>query len=175
MEFSPIAYQYLVARRALLFFFSLVCLSIPAAPLLASQRHELPAAIFFLSFSTVCHQIPERCFTLLGYPWAVCHRCAGIYFGLWAGAFLYPAIPEPIRYRFMSRSWLLSAIMFLALDAGLPLLGMWTNTPLTRFASGVVFGALSSILLVVGVAQFLRDGPWQQRRVRYSETVGGVQ
>ena len=175
MKHSPEVFHYLVARRALLFFFSLVCLSIPAAPLLTSQLYALPGAILYLSFSTVCHQIPERCFTLLGYPWAVCHRCSGIYFALLIGALLYPAIPEVVRNRFMRRSWLIGAIMYLALDAGLPLLGLWTNTPLTRLASGLVFGDLSSILLVTGIAEVFRDGPWKQQRVRYSNIAGGVQ
>ena len=175
MEFSPVALQSLVARRALLFFLSLLCLSILAAPFLTALRHPVPAAVFYLSFSTVCHQIAERCFTLLGYPLAVCQRCSGIYFGLWIGALLYPAIPEIVRYRFIHRSWLLCAIIFIALDAGLALMGLWTNTPLTRFASGIVFGTSSSILLVTGIAEVLRDRPWKQQHVRYTETAGGVQ
>jgi uncharacterized membrane protein len=175
MKFLPVDLQYLVARRALLFFLGLLCLSILAAPFLTSLRHPVPAAVFYLSFSTVCHQIPERCFTLLGYPLAVCQRCSGIYFGLWIGALLYPAIPEIIRCRVIRRSWVLGAIIFLALDAGLALMGLWTNTPLTRFASGMVFGASSSILLLTGIAEFLRDRPWKQQRVCYTETAGGVQ
>ena len=77
--------------------------------------------------------------------------------------------------RLNRRGGLLAACLFLALDAGLPLLGLWTNTPLTRLASGLVFGALSSILLVTGIGEVLRDGPWKQQRVRYSNIVGGVQ
>jgi uncharacterized membrane protein len=175
MDFSPVAFQCLVARRALLFFFSLVCLSIPAAPLLVSQHHALPAAIFYLSFSSVCHQIPERCFSLLGYPWAVCHRCSGIYFGLWIGALFYPALPEILRHRFMRRSWLLGALVFLALDTGLPLMGLWTNTPLTRVTSGIVFGSLSSVLLITGGAEILQARPWKRPLMSYSDTAGGVQ
>src|SRR5688572_31352576 len=39
MKLSPVALQYLVARRTLLFFLSLLCFSILAAPFLTSLRH----------------------------------------------------------------------------------------------------------------------------------------
>ncbi len=32
-----------------------------------------------------CHQIPERSFHLRGHPLGVCHRCSGIYTGMWLG------------------------------------------------------------------------------------------
>ena len=39
------------------------------------------------SFAGLCHQLPERSFSIGGHTLAVCHRCTGIYSGLAIGAF----------------------------------------------------------------------------------------
>lgn len=39
-------------------------------------------------FHRICHQIPQRSFSLAGHPLAVCHRCLGIYLGFGAGLLL---------------------------------------------------------------------------------------
>jgi len=39
-------------------------------------------------FRPFCHQMPERSFQLHGAPMCVCHRCFGIYLGLFCGGLL---------------------------------------------------------------------------------------
>ena len=127
-----------------------------AAPLLASRSEPLAAGALYLAFAPVCHQEPGRSFSLLGRPWAACHRCSGIYTGLLAATLLLsagylarPAAAASLRLRVafglapMLADWLL------------PLAGLWTNTPPSRFLTGFAFGAMISSLLVPGVAQLM--------------------
>ncbi len=39
-------------------------------------------------FSSVCHQMPDRSFTVGGVPFALCHRCWGLATGLFLGVLL---------------------------------------------------------------------------------------
>jgi uncharacterized membrane protein len=41
-----------------------------------------------LAFAGICHQRPERTLVLAGHAMSVCSRCAGVYAGVVAGAFL---------------------------------------------------------------------------------------
>src|SRR5438093_11912128 len=41
-------------------------------------------------FSYICHQISPRAFHVEGEQFAVCSRCFGVYFGLFAGFLIYP-------------------------------------------------------------------------------------
>lgn len=43
------------------------------------------SGLVYLFFHQICHQLPERSFSLFGHPLAVCHRCLGIYFGFATG------------------------------------------------------------------------------------------
>lgn len=46
------------------------------------------SSLIYLFFHQICHQLPERSFSLFGHPLAVCHRCLGIYLGFAAGLLL---------------------------------------------------------------------------------------
>src|SRR5512136_3015774 len=74
------------APRALLaLLWGCVCSAFIIAPWLASTGRGLGAAALYALFAPVCHQDPARSFAWCGHSWAVCHRCAGIYLGLfWA-------------------------------------------------------------------------------------------
>ncbi len=129
---------------------------IPAAPLLSRHGHPLLGASIYFFFSPVCHQSPHRSFFLDGLPWAVCHRCAGIYLGLLAGCLLparWWASSLPVEVR---RRWALAATLPLALDAMLPYTGLWSNTPASRFVTGILFGAMLMTLLIPGSIEFFR-------------------
>jgi hypothetical protein len=56
----------------------------------------------------------------------------------------------------------LAASIPLLLDALLPCAGLWTNTYLCRFFTGLLFGSLISSLLVRGVAEFLNEALWRR-------------
>jgi uncharacterized membrane protein len=132
-------------------------LSVPAvlpvlAPWLLARGQVLSAALIYVGFSPVCHQNPGRSFVWEGFPWAVCHRCTGIYLGLFLVSLL------PIRVGQVPRLWILAPAAVMALEAALPLAGVWTGSPASRFLTGSGFGAALSLLLLAVVEQIRVDG-----------------
>jgi len=140
---------------------ALICAATIAAPLLATSPRPLAGGLLYLFFSGICHQIPERSFFLNGHPLAVCHRCSGIYFGLFLGSLISgKAFP-----RFLSiprrRWWVLAGAVPLVVDALGPMLGFWTNSPLSRAATGALFGIMVSSLLHSAVEELSGSRrPW---------------
>ena len=137
-----------------------LCALILAPPVLASNGCPAAAAIIYFFFSPICHQMPDRSFALLGIPLAVCHRCCGIYLGLFLGALTKN--PWMHRSPATRRGWVLAATIPLALDALLPYTGLWANTGLSRFITGLWFGIPTASLLVRGIEEFLNEAPWQR-------------
>jgi uncharacterized membrane protein len=137
-----------------------LCALILAPPLLASNGCPAAAAIIYFFFSPVCHQMPDRSFALPGISLAVCHRCCGIYLGLFLGSLMKN--PRMHRSPVTRRAWVLAATIPLALDALLPYIGLWANTGLSRFLTGLWFGIPTASLLVRGVEEFLNEAPWQR-------------
>jgi uncharacterized membrane protein len=133
------------------------CLGALAAPILASQACFAAASVLYFLFSRICHQIPDRSFHLLGYSLAVCHRCFGVYVGLFLGCFAdMPMMHRSPRHR---RLWVLGAMAPLALDALAPVAGLWANSAFSRFSTGLLFGTLISSLVVRGFAEFAPERP----------------
>jgi len=131
-----------------------ICALMIVAPLM-THCGSSAAAIVYLFFSPICHQIPERSFAVLGHPVAVCHRCSGIYLGLFLGSF--------IENNFLHRSprirriWVLSAMTPLLLDLMLPLTGIWAGTYSTRFFTGLIFGMMAVWLVVRGTEELSNE------------------
>ena len=148
-----------------------VCVWIIAAPFLALHSCHTTAATIYFLFSCICHQIPERCFTLSGYSLAVCHRCAGMYFGFLLGS-LYGirVLHRSVRAR---RLMVLTAIALMLLDVLASAAGLWNSTA-GRAATGLLFGIVISSLLVRGVSEFLHEAPWRQRTTDISQLKGGL-
>jgi len=120
----------------------------------------------------ICHQMPERSFELLGFPWAVCHRCSGIYLGVLLAAVFYTAIPRRLTSHEMRRYWVAAATAPLLMDVGLTAAGVWNNAPLSRLCTGFLFGSMLSSLLVPAFSEFLQ--PWNLSRCRTTEIQGGA-
>lgn len=158
---APIA-----ARIMLAGVWGVFCAMILAAPILLSFSCPRIASVLYLSFSTICHQIPDRSFFILGYSFPVCERCSGIYLGLLLGSL--------VEARFVHRSstarrvWVLAACIPMLADFSLSFSGLWIGTGPVRFATGLWFGWLISALLVRGVAEFLLHAPWRHLPVGYS-------
>ncbi|MGH9915095.1 MAG: DUF2085 domain-containing protein, partial [Pyrinomonadaceae bacterium] len=82
---------------------------IMGAPISASYGHRRIADFIYHIFLPICHQIPGRSYHILGYKFAVCSRCFGIYSGFICGLLLYPVFRSlTLRYT-PDRKWLVLA------------------------------------------------------------------
>jgi len=126
-----------------------------AAPILLSLAHHKSASVFYLSFSFLCHQNPDRSFFLAGYPLPVCHRCLGIYFGLCIGSLIgFRFLPQASRFRLL---YIAASAIPILLDVAISSLGLWSGMGLVRFITGLWFGCLISIFLLYGAYELLAD------------------
>lgn len=110
------------------------------------------------SFSWICHQLPERTLHVHGTPVALCHRCLGLLAGLVGGIALAPVAPRAVRRLVDARRQarvLLVAALPVVVDWTLGATGLWLNTPLSRSATGALFGLAAGAM--IGVA--LLAGP----------------
>jgi len=142
------------ARMILACFWGALIIAALAVPLLLSVSFHTAAFFTWLPFSFLCHQMPERSFMLLHHHLAVCHRCSGIYLGLFFGTLLTPfflRISEPRARRIV----IFSAAALLALDALLPFTGLWSGFWLSRFLTGLIFGAAAAPFAVMGLDEIL--------------------
>jgi uncharacterized membrane protein len=155
----------LVLRLFLALFWGAVCVAFLAAPALAARGHALLSAISYSAFSTVCHQDPGRSFTLFGHALAVCHRCSGIYLGLLMVSLLPFELSFVVHAPGLRKIWIAIATAPMLLDVFLPFVGIWTNTPASRFGAGFVFGAMLASLLAPALAEFFRDAAWRRARL----------
>ncbi len=138
----------------------LLFLAAPAAPYFAAHGQPWAAVLLYAAFAPFCHQLPGRSFAWLGHPWAVCHRCAGIYAGLAAGVLLPRALLGRLLAVRARRAWALGAAVPLLFDSLLPAAGLWHNTAASRCASGALAGIMLGSVLVAGLAQL----PAEMRR-----------
>jgi len=113
-------------------------------------------------FSTLCHQEPARSFSANGHALGVCHRCIGIYAGLFGGALVYPLIHTFLQKRM--RGVAIALAMPVAFDWGLGVLGLWANTPLTRVSTGAAFGVALGLALTLGLVDIFKRKPQAQPR-----------
>ncbi len=158
--------NFLFARAAVFSASGALCAIVLSPPFFfAAGWHTAAAAVYFF-LSPFCHHMPERSFWLLGIPLAACHRCAGIYLGLFLGSWMNNRRMH--RSPSTRRRWVFAAAVPMVLDAMLPHLGLWANTTASRFATGLCFGIVVASLLVRGFAEFLDEAPW--RRFAFGDT-----
>jgi uncharacterized membrane protein len=126
------------------------------APWLAGHGAEGAARIIYAVFRPVCHQIPDRCFTLGGHPLGVCGRCLGIYAGFLAGLLLYPVVRGFGRLALPRPKAFVLATLPLAADGLAGVLGLWRSPIGLRFATGIVWGTILPFYFVTGLADLAR-------------------
>jgi len=142
------------ARATLAAVWGALVIAALAAPLLLSGSSPIAAFFIYLPFSFLCHQMPERSFTILHHPFAVCHRCTGIYLGLFLGTLLSPLfLRMPPRAR---QACIFSAAAILLTDALIPFTGLWSGFWLCRFLTGLAFGASAAPFAVIGIDEIFR-------------------
>lgn len=149
--------------------------SIILAPLIRSGGGDsMTAQIIYQTFGHFCHQIPERSFHVAGEPFAVCARCFGIYAGFLAGVFCFPLWRRAAARYFLSRWWLIVALLPMCLDAALDFFGLWHNTHTSRVTTGAILGTVAAVYVVPGLVdatKTLSDG-WRIYRSRTSRSMG---
>lgn len=140
--------QSLFSTTVLLRAWSLMGAAASVILLGASLPPFLPAggrALVMHAYAPVCHQLPGRSPALDGVPLAVCDRCLGIYAGVLLGVLtLGWGRHLWARLRAVDRLVLLGSLVPLALDWAGPLLGLWPNVPLSRAATGLLFGGVAA-------------------------------
>ncbi len=91
-------------------------------------------------FAIICHQQPERSFSLFGGTVAVCSRCFGIYLGAAFGLLFWT--PRALALRLLTIATALNL-----LDAATELAGLHGNWLGVRFALGLILGATGALLV----------------------------
>lgn len=136
----------------------LICLwlaGIFLGPWLESLSAKKSAGFIYAVFSSVCHQIPARCFKFQGFPLAVCGRCLGIYVGFLVTMLILPffkRFPELILPE-IKVFVILSLPM--VLDYFSSLTGFWQSPALIRFLTGFIWGLLLPPYFLAGMSGLL--------------------
>lgn len=131
-------------------------LAIVAAPVARGSGLDAAASVYSF-FGYICHQLPERSLRLAGHHMAVCTRCFGVYFGLFAGVAMYPLWRRIDDIEPLPRLWLFLACVPIAIDWLLGVFGIWENTHLSRFFTGLVLGAACATYIVPAVVEIRRN------------------
>jgi uncharacterized membrane protein len=139
----------------------LLILTAPVAK--ANELTALSTSIYTF-FGYICHQQPDRSFYILGEQFAVCSRCFGVYFGLLLGFAVYPLWRNIDDIEPLPRFWLFLSLIPITIDWALTFLGIWQNTYLSRFITGLILGFACATFLVPAVVEITRN--LTQRRQR---------
>jgi len=123
------------------------------APLAQANGQAAFALAIYKTFSFVCHQISERSFHLLGYKFAVCSRCTGIYAGLAIAVLIYPLVRSFKDTQTPSLVWLFAGAAPLAIDWSLGYFSIWQNNHASRFATGFLLGAVAVFYILPGLIE----------------------
>ncbi len=108
-------------------------------------------------FSFICHQIPERSFHIADEQFAVCSRCFGVYFGLLFGFAVYPLWRTIEEIEPLPRFWLFLSLIPVSVDWSLTFFGIWENTQLSRFITGMIVGVACSTFIVPALVEITRN------------------
>lgn len=108
----------------------------------------------FCSF--ICHQMPTRSLHIDDYPFAVCSRCFGIYFGLLFGFIIYPFFRRIEETEPFPRFWLFLAMIPMGVDWSLGFFGIWENTHISRFITGLILGAACAVFIIPALVEIFQ-------------------
>ena len=129
---------------------------IVSAPLARANDLTGLANSLYTVFGYICHQIPERSFHAGEFPFAVCTRCFGFYFGFLFGLGVYPFFRSLENTEPFPRFWLFLAIVPMGLDWSLTFFGIWENTPASRSITGAILGFACAVFIVPALAEISR-------------------
>ncbi len=121
------------------------------------------AAPIYGFFSYICHQLPERSMHLGTHQMAVCSRCFGVYFGLLAGLAVYPLWRKIDDIEPLPRFWLFLSLVPIGIDWSLTVFGIWENTHVSRFITGLMLGVACATYIVPAVVEIRRNMSLRRR------------
>lgn len=105
----------------------------------------------------ICHQRTERSFHISGEPFGVCSRCSGVYFGLFVGFAIYPLWRRIEDIEPLARFWLFLSLIPIAIDWSLTMFGIWENTQISRFMTGLILGIACATYIVPALVEITRN------------------
>lgn len=126
------------------------------APIAKANGFESISAPLYKFFGFICHQIDSRSFHVENHQFAVCARCFGVYFGLLFGFLIYPLFRKIDDVEPLPRFWLFLAMIPIGVDWSLGVFGIWENTHLSRFITGMILGAACAIFIVPALVEIFR-------------------
>lgn len=132
-------------------------LLIVGLPIAKANGFAAISSPFYYFFSFICHQIPERSFHVAGEPFAVCSRCFGVYFGLLFGFATYPLWRSIEDIEPLPRFWLFLSLIPMSIDWAMTFSGIWENTHLSRFITGMIVGIACSTFIVPALVEITRN------------------
>jgi uncharacterized membrane protein len=127
------------------------CAILIAAPLTLARggpRLTTPSTIVYAAAGRICHQRPERSFTLAGVQQPVCARCFGLYVSGAIGALLGWAAFGGFRRPSRDRVLLLAAAVPTALTFSLEFAGLVPFSNASRFAAALPLGLIAGWVFV---------------------------
>jgi uncharacterized membrane protein len=161
-DLSPVTLRVARSVHRLLLLGALAwCAALAAAPFLhgLGGSFEGASALLYGFFHPICHQLDSHSLHLAGAKLGVCTRCSSIYFSFLLGLLLYPAVRELRATSLPHRLILAGALLPLALDGTLALLGVHAGTLWSRMLTGSLFGLTAAFFImpaaVEGTAQLL--------------------
>ena len=131
--------------------------AIIAAPLAKANGLAALSSPLYSFFSYICHQIPDRSFYVLGEQFGVCSRCFGVYFGILTGFAAYPLWRPVETTEPLPRFWLFLSIIPISIDWSLTVFGIWENTQLSRFITGLILGFACATFIVPAAVEITRN------------------
>lgn len=150
---------WLVGLGVVLFWLALIL----AAPIAKADGLTQISDPLYHFFSYICHQIPSRTFFVAGEPFGVCSRCFGVYFGLVFGYAIYPLWRKVDEIEPIAKVWLFASCVPIAIDWALTIFGIWENTFLSRFVTGLILGTACSTYIVPATVEITRNFTWKRR------------
>ena len=139
--------------------------AIVAAPVAKANGLVSVSSPLYHFFSFICHQISERSFRVEGEQFAVCSRCFGVYFGLLFGFAIYPLWRNILEIEPLPRFWLFLSLIPISVDWSLTIFGIWENTHLSRFVTGLILGVACATYIVPALVEITRNLSARRRRV----------
>jgi uncharacterized membrane protein len=127
------------------------------APLAKAAGLVALSSPIYYFFSFICHQMPERSFHIAGEQFGVCSRCFGVYFGLLFGFAIYPLWRNISEIEPLPRVWLFLSLIPIAIDWSLTMFGIWENTQISRFVTGLILGFACATFIVPALVEITRN------------------